>query len=86
MKKTMAERLVPAGEFKAKCLGLIDDVQKQKRPITITKRGKPVARLVPLSKDEHERDRIFGFFKGKGRIIGDIVSPIVTPEEWGDLY
>ena len=31
-------------------------------------------------------DPIFGFLKGKVRIVGDIVAPAVTPEEWGDLY
>jgi len=40
---------IPAGEFKAKCLKLLDEVQKQRRQIVITKRGKPVARLVPLA-------------------------------------
>ena len=47
------------------------------------KRGKPVAKLVPVEK---EKDDIFGFLKGKGKITGDVVSPILTPEEWGDLY
>jgi antitoxin (DNA-binding transcriptional repressor) of toxin-antitoxin stability system len=54
-------------------------------PVIITKRGKPVAKLVPV---ETEKDDIFGFMEGKGKIEikGDIVSPILTPEEWGDLY
>ena len=47
--------------------------------------GEAVAKLVPVEK---EKDDIFGFMKGKGtvEIKGDIVSPILTPEEWGDLY
>ena len=57
----------------------------QQAPVVITKRGKPVAKLVPV---EQEKDDIFGFMKGKGtiEIKGDIVSPVLTPEEWGDLY
>jgi len=53
--------------------------------VVITKRGKPVAKLVPV---EQEKDDIFGFLKGKGKIEikGDIVGPALTPEEWGDLY
>jgi hypothetical protein len=35
---------------------------------------------------DSEEDDIFGFYKGKGKIVGDIVSPILSPEEWGSLY
>ena len=76
---------IPAGEFKTHCLAVMDEVQSKREAVVITKRGKPVAKLVPL---EQETDDIFGFMKGKGtiEIKGDIVSPILTPEEWGDLY
>ena len=72
-----------AGEFKVHCLRVMDEVQSKRQAVLITKRGKPVAKLVPVEK---EADDIFGFFKGKGTITGDIVSPVLTPEEWGDLY
>ena len=68
---------IPAGEFKAKCLKLLDEVQKQRRQIVITKRGKPVARLMPLAEDLPD---IFGRMKGTVEILGDIVSP--TGEIW----
>ena len=76
-------KTIPAGEFKAHCLAIMDEVQAKRQAVVITKRGKPVAKLVPLEK---ERDDIFGFFKGKIKVTGDIVSPALTPEEWGDLY
>jgi prevent-host-death family protein len=76
--KTMA-----AGEFKVHCLAVMDEVQSKRQAVLITKRGKPVAKLVPVEK---ESDDIFGFLAGKGKITGDIVSPILSPEEWGDLY
>jgi prevent-host-death family protein len=72
-----------AGEFKVHCLKVMDKVQSKRESVLITKRGKPVAKLVPV---ENEADDIFGFFEGKGTITGDIVSPVLTPEEWGDLY
>lgn len=50
----MADRTVPAAEFKAKCLSLIDRVHERGEPITITKRGRVVARLVPAG-DEDDR-------------------------------
>ena len=78
-------KTMPAGLFKVHCLKVMDEVASKREPVVITKRGKPVAKLVPLST---EKDDIFGFMKGKGtiEIKGDIVSPILTPEEWGDLY
>ncbi|MGA2766083.1 MAG: type II toxin-antitoxin system Phd/YefM family antitoxin [Spirochaetia bacterium] len=72
------ERTIPAGQFKARCLSLIDQVSRTHQVIIITKRGKPVARLVPL---EEERPRsLFGFFAGHVVEEGDIVSP--TGEAW----
>jgi len=81
----MKAKIIPAGAFKAHCLAIMDEVQTKHQAVVITKRGKPVAKLVPV---ETEKDDIFGFLKGKGKIEikGDIVSPILTPEEWGDLY
>ena len=72
-----------AGEFKVHCLRVMDEVQSKRESVLITKRGKPVAKLVPVEK---EKDDIFGFYKGKIKINGDIVSPAFSPEEWGDLY
>ena len=76
-------KIIPASKFKAQCLAIMDEVQAKGQAVVITKRGKPVAKLVPVEK---EKDDIFGFFKGKVEILGDIVSPAFTPEEWGDLY
>ncbi len=69
---------IPAGQFKARCLSLIDEVSRTHQVIIITKRGKPVARLVPL---EVEKPRsLYGFFAGHVMEEGDIVSP--TGEAW----
>jgi prevent-host-death family protein len=76
-------KTIAAGSFKVHCLAIMDEVQSKRQAVLITKRGKPVAKLVPVEK---EKDDIFGFLKGKGKITGDVVSPILTPEEWGDLY
>ena len=76
--KTMA-----AGAFKVHCLRIMDEVQKKRETIVITKHGKPVVKIVPA---DQQKDEIYGFLKGKVKIHGDIVGPILTPEEWGDLY
>jgi prevent-host-death family protein len=72
-----------AGVFKANCLAVMDEVQAKRITVLITKRGKPVAKLVPV---KTAKDDIFGFLQGKATITGDIVSPALTPEEWGELY
>jgi prevent-host-death family protein len=73
--KTMA-----AGKFKAHCLTVMDEVNAKRQPVLITKRGKPVAKLVPV---DDKTDDIFGFLRGKGTITGDIVAPAI--EDWGSL-
>jgi prevent-host-death family protein len=70
------ETEIAAGEFKAKCLHLLDEVQQTRREIVITKRGRPVARLVPI---EEAAPSIIGRMRGTGKIIGDIVSPTGDP-------
>jgi prevent-host-death family protein len=76
-------KTIAAGSFKVHCLAIMDEVQSKRQAVLITKRGKPVAKLVPV---ENAKDDIFGFYKGKIKINGDIVSPAFSPEEWGDLY
>ena len=66
---------VPAGFFKAHCLAVMDDVQAKKETVVITKRGKPVVKLVPV---EPQGDDIFGFLRGKVTITGDVVSPALS--------
>lgn len=67
---------VTATEFKAKCLKLVDEVVKTHEPVIITKRGKPVAKLVPM-----ECTSWFGFMAGTIEITGDIMAPI-EDEDW----
>jgi prevent-host-death family protein len=67
---------IAAGVFKAKCLALLDEVQQSGKEYVITKRGKRVARLVPVVE---KPPKIFGRMKGTGKILGDIYS---TGEKW----
>jgi len=78
----MKTKTMAAGEFKAKCLRVMDQVNAKREIVVITKRGKPIAKLVPI---EETTDPIFGFMNGKIKVNGDIVGPILTLEEWGDL-
>ena len=75
--KTMA-----AGLFKTNCLAVMDEVQAKREAVVITKHGKPVAKVVPV---ESGTDDIYDFLAGKGSVAGDVVSPALSPEEWGEL-
>ena len=70
---------IAAGEFKAKCLKLLDQVAQTRQPLIITKHGKPVAQLTPAPASEP----IVGSMRGSGVILGDIISPIDV--EWEAL-
>ena len=72
---------VTAAEFKAKCLRLMDEVAERRIPLVITKRGKPVAKLVPV---EDKAIDPFGCMAGTVKILGDIISPIDEDEWTGD--
>ena len=76
---TMVMKTVSAGTFKAKCLSLMDQVQAQRTELVITKRGKPVAKLVPI---EEEPRNIFGCMAGTAKILGDLLEPVVDPDDW----
>jgi prevent-host-death family protein len=77
----MDNKYVGAAEFKANCLRLIDEVAQQRRPLIITKRGKPVAKLVPV---ETEAIDLFGRMAGSIKICGDIINPIEDAGWTGD--
>ena len=68
-----------ASVFKARCLSVMDDVQATGEPVIVTKRGKPVVKVVPI---RPEKDDIFGFMAGKFDIVGDIESPVVPLKDW----
>jgi prevent-host-death family protein len=67
---------IAAGEFKSKCLKLLDQVAEKRETLVITKRGKPVAPVTPIPAQEN----IVGSMKGSVLWMGDIISPIDV--EW----
>jgi prevent-host-death family protein len=73
---------MPAGEFKAHCLSVMETVCATGESVLITKRGRPVAKLVPA---ETERQDFLGRLQGMVKIVGDIESPLEAPEVWEAL-
>ena len=76
-KRTMT---IPAAQFKARCLELMDDVSKRRQEFIITRHGKPVAKLVPIQEEEMD---IFGYLKDTVTSYGDLISPV--DELWDAL-
>ena len=70
---------VAISEFKAKCLALVDQVQKTKKPLRITRFGKPVAEVVPVPPEKGE-DWI-GSMVGTAEIVGDILAPVIDESD-----
>ena len=81
-KEVQAMKTMPAGVFKTNCLSVMDEVKAKRETVVITKHGQPVAMLVPVKTG---LDDIFGFFSNRGRITGDVVSPVLSLDEWGKL-
>ena len=69
-----ARNTIPAGQFKARCLGLLDQVAESGETLVITKRGKPVAKLVPVKQTPSTS------LKGSVQYLGEIVGPL--GEKW----
>jgi prevent-host-death family protein len=74
--RIMMKSTIPAGEFKAKCLKLLDEVAEKRKPLIITKRGRPVAEVIPIP----SQGDLVGSMRGSVLWEGDIISPIDV--EW----
>ena len=75
---------VAISEFKAKCLALLERVHKTKKPILITRFGKPVAEVVPPS-PMPEGTEWLGTLADTMEIVGDVVSPVIEENDWEAL-
>ena len=74
---------IAVSEFKAKCLGLIEEVRKTRKPIRLTKFGEPVAELIPASPEKTSGRRLgTGSMAGTMKIVGDIVGPTGSLDDW----
>ncbi|HEY2545089.1 MAG TPA: type II toxin-antitoxin system Phd/YefM family antitoxin [Candidatus Acidoferrum sp.] len=71
---------IAISEFKAKCLAILERVEKTKEPIRITRHGKPVAEVIPAT-PVMDRSAWIGSMKGSIKILGDIISPVIDLDE-----
>ncbi|HEV7518726.1 MAG TPA: type II toxin-antitoxin system Phd/YefM family antitoxin [Thermoanaerobaculia bacterium] len=73
-------RSINASEFKAKCLAILDEVGETGEPVTILKRGRPVARLLPPvpAGEGYPQQALLGSVE----VLGDILAPVLPAEDW----
>ena len=82
MSAPMSYRTISAGEFKAKCLKLMDEVNETGVPLVITKRGRPVSRLMPAG---FEPRGIRGRYKGLIAVVDNPDEGAYTEDEWDQI-
>ena len=84
VKGTVVDDEVTISKFKATCLALLAKVKRTGRPILVTRKGEPIAQIVPPLSPEKPASWL-GSFSATGRITGDIVSPPISDSEWEAL-
>lgn len=74
---------VPISKFKARCLALLENVNKTGIPLRVTRFGKPIADIVPARRSVEAN--WLGLMQGTGEILGDLVEPVAPEAEWDAL-
>ena len=77
----MNEKLIGSAEFKASCLRIIDQINRDKQAVVITRRGNPVARLTPIDRPG-AKGSIIGTMKGSVLRYDDPFTPAAEPSDW----
>lgn len=81
----MSIKTIPAGAFKQGCLRILDEVAETHREIVITKRGRPVAKLVPVKQDREREAEILARLRGKTKLLvkeKELLRPLTGEAGW----
>jgi prevent-host-death family protein len=82
---SMSRKTIAAGAFKQSCLRILDEVALTHREVVITKRGKPVARLVPVQPEREREEEILAQLRGKARMLvseREFLQPLTAEAGW----
>ena len=77
-------KTIAAAAFQAKCLRIINEMNEDGEPVTITNRGKPVALLSPVRPEREDRS-IIGVMEGSVLAYDDPFQPAADPSDWNTL-
>ena len=72
---------ISAAEFRANCFKILDQVKITHKEVVITKRGKPIAKLVHVARQD-EKDPLLGSMEGLVETIGDLTKPVIDSDAW----
>ena len=72
---------INAVQFRANCFKILDEVQQKHKEVIITKRGKPIAKLVHLIQED-DKDPLLGAMPGVIETMGDLTEPVIDPDAW----
>lgn len=72
---------ISISQFKATCLAVLERVRRTGRPVLVTRRGEPIAQVIPPSPGRRPV-RWLGALRDRARIVGDVVSPVTELREW----
>ena len=72
---------INAVQFRANCFKILDEVKQSHKEVIITKRGKPIAKLVHIN-EENLKDPLLGAMEGIGRTVDDLTEPVVSHTKW----
>ncbi len=75
---------IAISEFKATCLAVLERVRRSGQPVLVTRRGEPIAEIVPPSSQALSAPWL-GSARGSGHIIGDLVAPAAEERNWEAL-
>lgn len=72
---------ISAAKFRSTCSAILDQVDKTQTEFIITKRGRPIAKLIRYDEVPQD-DPLLGALAGLGRTTGDVVSPVTNENDW----
>lgn len=72
---------INAVQFRANCFKILDEVKRSHKEIIITKRGKPIAKLIHINQTD-EKDPLLGALEGMGRTNEDLTKPVTANSDW----
>ncbi len=72
---------ISAAEFRANCFKILDQVKVTHKEVVITKRGKPIAKLVHFAR-QNDKDPLLGSMEGLVETISDLTRPVIDPDAW----
>jgi len=72
---------INAAEFRTNCFKILDQVNATQREVIITKRGKPIAKIIHINQED-AKDPMLGALSGSGRTMADLTQPVIDSDEW----